>query len=341
MFIAKDINQFKKLFVMQLRNMLSDDELGTFILVLANSLQDGYLKKELQHDLKNNFVALKNKYNAGKLKATQDDLDVFIQLLDMDIENLPIWKTGKAGDWEVVFNVMRKLRPARASSQLLNSIIQVFDETKFHFNKPFLKPEILWEGDYDNKNVRVLYNKFPFSDYHLLIVVSPEENSPQVLTQEMHRYIFTLVENLKLVLPGFGVGFNSLAAGASVNHLHFQGFVREQKFSIEKKVWKHNIDETEFPLKLQFFSDIESSWKYISQLINQDIAYNCVYRNNSCYVIPRKYQGTVELPGWIEGAGWLDVAGVITVSDEETFNAMDEQSITNALALMSIDSRSV
>jgi hypothetical protein len=43
------------------------------------------------------------------------------------------------------------------------------------------------------------------------------------------------------------------------------------------------------------------------------------------------------LPGWLEGAGWLDVAGVITVSDEEMFQMLDEQSVTQALSLLSID----
>ena len=51
MFIAIDLLQFKKLFVSKLKDMLSDDELGAFILVLANSRQDTFLKNELQADL--------------------------------------------------------------------------------------------------------------------------------------------------------------------------------------------------------------------------------------------------------------------------------------------------
>ena len=98
MFIAKDISQFKTLFVNKLKNMLSDDELGAFILVLANSLQDGFLKAELATDIKDNFLVLKGKFDTGELKATQDDLDVFKQLLTIDIEQLPIWQTRKVGD---------------------------------------------------------------------------------------------------------------------------------------------------------------------------------------------------------------------------------------------------
>jgi hypothetical protein len=57
MFIAEDLDQYKQLFVTKLKDMLSDDELGAFILVLANSCQDAFLKSELDADLKSTFAA--------------------------------------------------------------------------------------------------------------------------------------------------------------------------------------------------------------------------------------------------------------------------------------------
>jgi hypothetical protein len=113
MFIAEDFIQFKNLFVTQLKKMLSDDELGAFILVLANSQQDEFLKDELQYELKETFAALKNNFSTGSLKTTQDDSDVFKQLLDIDLEDIPVWKYRAAGDWEVSCNIMRQLRPMR------------------------------------------------------------------------------------------------------------------------------------------------------------------------------------------------------------------------------------
>ena len=337
MFIAKDISQFKTLFVNKLKNMLSDDELGAFILVLANSHQDEVLQKELHEDLKNTFVALKNNFFSGKLKATQDDALVFKKLLELEIEDIPVWQYKTIGDWEIVFNSMRQLRPARTSSQTLRSIKQPFDEKGFHFNKPFLKPEILWEGMFKGLRSRVLFNKFPFSDYHLLIVLSPESNCSQLLTQETHQYAFSLVQEVGQVFPGFGIGFNSLAAGASVNHLHFQGFFREQDFSIEKDQWLHNVGDVDYPLEVKRFSDAETSWAYIDQLSEKDEAFNCLYRNNYCYVVARTYQASVELPEWLKGAGWIDVAGVITVSDEEAFNSIEASSVRQALVRLSKD----
>jgi diadenosine tetraphosphate (Ap4A) HIT family hydrolase len=333
-FIAEDLTQFKKLFVSKLKNKLSDDELGAFILVLANSRQDGFIQKQLDDDLTNTFAVLKDNFAAGKLNATQDDIDVFQQLLDAALQDIPVWQYRMAGDWEIARNSLRRLRPARASTQVLRSIRQDFDETKFHFNKPFLKPEILWQGEYQDNCIRVLYNKFPFSDYHLLIVISPEKNLPQELTREMHAAVFAMVKDVAAKFPGFGIGFNSLVAGASVNHLHFQGFVREQKFPVEIESWKHNGGRSEYPLQVTGFADAAASWKYIAHLIEQNRAFNCLYRNDRCYVIPRKFQGTVELPDWLTGAGWLDMAGVMTVSDADTFNAIDENVISQALALL-------
>ena len=323
--------------------MLSADELGAFILVLANSQQDAFLKKELRGDIEKTFIKLKENFLNGKLKATQDDIDVFKKIIDIDINAISEWQSKKVGDWQVVYNSMRQLRPTRASSQILNSIKQDFDEAKFHFNKPFLKPEILWEGSCKCINdqeieLRVLYNKFPFSDYHLLIVSSPEKNSPQLLTKESHQLIFSLVQEYHTIFPGFGVGFNSLAAGASVNHLHFQGFIRQQEFPIEGKRWTHNGGESNYPLGVRCFTDVESSWLHINKLIDNDIAFNCIYRTNICYIVSRKYQGTVPLPDWLVGAGWLDVAGVLTVSDENTFDSIEGKSITDALRLLLIDS---
>lgn len=335
MFIAEDISQFKALFVSKLKNMLSDDELGAFILVLANSHQDVYLQNELQEDLKNTFLVLKDNYKAGNLKAPQDDIDVFEKLLGLELDDIPVWQFKTIGDWEVVHNSMRQMRPARNSAKILTTIKQQYDETKFHFNKPFLKPEILWEGVFKDVKLRVLFNKFPFSDYHLLIVLSPERNSSQLLTQETHQYVFSLVDEMSEIFPGLGIGYNSLAAGASVNHFHFQGFIRQQGFSIEKDHWQHIGGDTEYPLDVKRFPDAESSWEYLDQLTGLDKAFNCMYLNNYCYVIPRKFQGTVDLPEWLNGAGWIDAAGSITVSDAETFNLIDEKSVTEALGLLS------
>jgi len=333
MFISEDFAQFKTLFVYQLKNMLSPDELGAFILVLANSQQNKFLQNELAVELENTFQVLKKKFLSGELNSTKDDSDVFKKIVDLELSEITCWQYRELKNWSVVYNSMRKLRPARASNEVLTSIYKKFDETKFHFNKPFLKPEILWQDDcnFNNKKktIRVLYNKFPFSNYHLLLAISPEKNLPQFLTQEMHEFVMSMVSETAKVFPGFSVGFNSLAAGASVNHLHFQGFIRDEIYPIETPNWRHNGGDEDYPVEVKRFSN--DAWSYIERLAEQEIAFNCVYRMGACYVIPRPYRDVDKLPEWLRGAGWLDVAGVQTVSDEAVFKRLDDDAITNGL----------
>ncbi len=332
MFIAENLSRFKNLFVSKLKNMLSEDELGAFILVLANSRQDEFLKAALNADLEKVFLQLKEKAANNQLVAPADDMDVFDQLMSLDLSDIPLWQSRMVGGWEIAYNSMRELRPVRSSAQRFDSTRQPFDENRFHFNKPFLKPEILWQGEFANHQLSVFYNKFPFSDYHLLVAVSPQSKQPQIMSQALHFINCALVDDS--VFPGLGLGFNSMAAGASVNHLHCQGFIRLSALPIENKSWQHNGGQKKYPLPVRQFSDKRVSWEYIDLLMQQDIAFNCVYRKYSCYVIPRCYQGSIELPAWIEGAGWLDVAGVMTVSNKETFASLDAPAVENALSLM-------
>jgi hypothetical protein len=333
---TQNIDRFKNQFITHLKKMLDSDKLGAFILVLANSQQDSEVRQALHADIESAFGDIKKRFDDIKETSPQDDVDVFEQLPGINLSDIPIWKTRKEGPWDIVCNTIRKLRPARASAQVLNSIKKDFDASGFHFNKTFLKPEILWQGGYRDIQLRVLYNKFPFADYHLLIVVSPEDERAQLLDQVSHKLIYDLVQQCSERLAGFGVGFNSLAAGASVNHLHFQGFFRQVLLPIEDACWKHNGGEDEYPLTVYRYHDAVSAWAKIKQFIEQDVAFNCLYRADACYVVPRKYQGTVALPDWLKGAGWLDVAGVMTVSDEAAFHSITTDLISRSLKQLDI-----
>jgi len=336
MFIANSFDEFKQIFVRQLKEMLSADELGAFILVLANSRQDDFLKDTLSDEVTGVFKKLRESFINNRIKATPEDTDVFKQLMDADIKAIDSWRIEAVGEWELVFNSMRRLRPARASSEVLTTTKQAFCSKRFHFNKPFLKPEILWQGVYKETHIKVLFNKFPFANYHLLIVVSPEENLPQQLTPQSHALIFQLVSEYGVIFPGFGIGFNSLAAGASVNHLHFQGFVRDERFPIEDARWQHNGGSECYPLRVRVFDDCDAAWQQISLLIREDVAFNCIYRADYCYLIARQYQGTVDVPDWLKGAGCLDMAGVITISDGLLLENINAAAVSMALKQLAV-----
>ena len=152
MFIANDFPAFKSIFIDGLRNMLADDQLGAFILVLANSMQDEELRQALAPALEKNFSALRERHLSGRLQATPDDKDVFDKLLtlnaDKGMDSLPVWQVHDIGRWRAVVNPMRSLRPPRASNEKRSSVFSDFDPDTFNFNKPFLRPEIMREGEY-------------------------------------------------------------------------------------------------------------------------------------------------------------------------------------------------
>lgn len=336
MFISSNLTEFKILFAEKLRTMLSPDELGAFILVLANSMQDKQSQESLKDDVLAMFVELNNKHNNGELKGTDDDLSVFEKIREKGIGKLSIWETIEQGEWDLLFNPMRGLRPARASSEKVETIFREFDSVKFHFNKPFLRPEILWEGEWENIQLRVLYNKFPFSPFHLIIVPEAEKKMPQYLVKQYHELIWRIVEEQSGNLPGFGVGYNSLGACASVNHLHFQSFIQKNTLPIEKSLWQHNGGRHEYPMYCVKTTSINECWAVIEKLHKDNRPYNLLYRPGCCYILPRKMQGSESVAERVRGAGWIEGCGVFNVASKNYARNLTAEFLYSDLKSLSI-----
>ncbi|CAM4638186.1 unnamed protein product [Caretta caretta] len=150
-------------------------------------------------------------------------------------------------------NIQRGLE--RRRPQDIQSIRQKFDPQQFHFNK--IKPgEILFHmvrgptphhpsrgcsqfqgGPPDSKLpgtldcILVVINVSPLEFGHVLFIPDPALCLPQILTQELLQ--FGLESVLLSAHRGFRVGFNSLGAFASVNHLHLHGFYLDWELLIE------------------------------------------------------------------------------------------------------------
>uniref|UniRef100_A0A8C8RR11 GDP-D-glucose phosphorylase 1 n=1 Tax=Pelusios castaneus TaxID=367368 RepID=A0A8C8RR11_9SAUR len=150
-------------------------------------------------------------------------------------------------------NIQRGLE--RRRPQDIQSVRQRFDPQQFHFNK--IKPgEILFrmtrapachpptrgcsqnQGDPSESRlpgipsyVLMVINVSPLEFGHVLLIPDPTLCLPQILTQELLQ--FGLESVLLSAHPGFRVGFNSLGAFASVNHLHLHGFYLDWELLIE------------------------------------------------------------------------------------------------------------
>lgn len=140
----------------------------------------------------------------------------------------------------------------RRKPQEILSIQQGFNPKQFNFNK--INPdEVIMEmvkgaegRDEASQPCRmvVLINVSPLEFGHCLFVPDPSLCFPQVLTK------FAIQAGVESVLlssdPGFRVGFNSLGALASVNHLHLHGYYLNQQLSIESMAVKPLVPDKSF-----------------------------------------------------------------------------------------------
>jgi len=319
------------------------DGLGVYILVLANAVQDHGLWQALRealarrHDRHRQDLVLALR-QGRRLTEPEDDLTVFLKLLAIGFEHLgPVEQRRlqadgeSAGpDWEIQFNPIRALRPARMSHARVEGLMSPFDARGFHFNKPFLAREVLWESGRGEtlcgKPARLLYNKFPFAPLHGLLVPEPAAQRPQFLTPELHGWAWEVAREAGAAIPGFGLAYNSYGAFASVNHLHFQAFVRDTPLPALTSAG------TSHPLALHRHEDMESAWFHLDELHQRGTVYNLVYDQNGLLLIPRARQGEASPEPWSSGFAWSEVAGAFPVASREDYEGLTHASLRAALA---------
>ncbi len=312
--------------------MLASGELGAFILVLANSLQDDGLNSLLAPQLQGLFQELLARREMNALDGGADDLAVFAALAETGIAGYACWQSRSPGRWRCSWNPLRALRPARASAESFGGLRQPFNEQGFHFDKPFLKPEILNEETFEGRPLRIMFQKFPFVAYHLLILPDAAAHRSQWLDEASHELIWNLTAAVAGNIPGFGAAYNSLGAGASVNHLHFHGYVQPERFAIERENWVHNGGDEAYPVSVTRHVSPGDAWRAIDALHRVDQPYNLLYRAGCCYVIRRAPLGLCDLPGWTETVGWQEMAGAFNLSDKREFEQLAARDIEKLLA---------
>jgi ATP adenylyltransferase/5',5'''-P-1,P-4-tetraphosphate phosphorylase II len=229
-----------------------------------------------------------------------------------------------------MFNPIRALRPPRISGQKYEGLLRPFDASGFHFNKPFLAKEILWEGELAGKAARILYNKFPFARLHGLLVPEPLREMPQYLTPELHGWAWDLCTESGT--PGLCLGYNSYGAGASVNHLHFQSFVQTNPLPLLDPHCVHNGGTQPYPLLCQRFSDPAEAWFQLDQLHQQNTPYNLIYSQGCVHLVARVPQDSDKLSAQSRGYGWSEMAGAVTLFSREAFESLSAMEFEAELA---------
>ena len=323
------------------------DGLGVHILVLANAANDPALWPQLRDALTerhyHHAALISTALRQGRtVSEPEDDLMVFLKLMAIGFENLNLADARQAGPWEVQFNPLRALRPPRASGAKVEGLRQPFNPNGFHFDKPFLAKEIFWQGELLGENVSLLYNKFPFIPLHGLVVPNKAAGLPQFLTPHWHGYAWDMTQTLGTRIAGFGLGYNSLGAYASVNHLHFQSFVREAPLPLLDPAWRHNGGDTDYPVACQVFDDAIAAWQCLDELHERGTAYNLVYLPGRLYVLPRRHQSQVsDAPANLQTSlavnpGWYELAGGVTAYARQDFARLEAQGIAEELGRLAL-----
>ncbi|QEP44574.1 hypothetical protein D5085_16400 [Ectothiorhodospiraceae bacterium BW-2] len=323
-----DLAQLSATFAAELQRVAEQQSLGATILVLANAIQQPALWRSLSPSLVPLFErqadTLRQQLRRGlSLSESEDDVLVFLKLMAIGLTALQPAQTHQCGRWELQFNPLRALRPPRAAKERVVTNHKPFDAQGFHFNRPFLRAETLWQGELQGRAVDLLYNKFPFIDYHLLLVPERQREAAQYLTEADHNYLWGVMRWLGERITGIGGGYNSYGAFASVNHLHVQLFVRQAPLPVESRQWCHHGGSDPYPTEVMSFSGAEEGWRAIAHLHEQGVSYNLLYRPDRLYLFPRRYQGTRPLAKWSGGAAWYELCGGVVC-----FNRDDVQSLT-------------
>ncbi len=319
--------------------------LGPFILALNNALFDPGLFVCLRADLERRFAELSSTCRTSLREGRDpdepaDDLAVFLRLMAIGWSGLPGVSRRRVGPWEVQLNPLRGLRPARAAGGQPEGNRAPFDPRGFHFNKPFLRREAFWEGCLAGVEVELLYNKFPFADLHSLLVPRRLENAPQFLHPHYHEAAWAMTLALGETLPGVGLAYNSFGAFASVNHLHFQLFLRPGADSdsdpaplpLADPCWSHNGGGTAYPVPCTVWDAPGPAWDAIARLHQTGQSYNLIYVPGRIYCLARRRQGTYSPPAWCGGQAWYELAGGVVAFTGETFATLRPEDIRQAIA---------
>ncbi|MEN8177533.1 MAG: hypothetical protein ABFS39_02830 [Pseudomonadota bacterium] len=332
---------FRDAFVSGLRGLLEQPGLGVYILVHANASFDAEIFEQLKGPLEARFNQLAESCrdalaNGREMPGAPDDQSVFLKLMAIGFRGVQLTECRQEEEWEVQFNHIRAFRPARMADASIKGIHQPFEQRGFHFNKPFLRKEAFWSGELQGLQVELLYNKFPFTPMHGLLVPERYSREPQFLSHPYHLYIWALTEKMAAGLPGVGFAYNSYGAYASVNHLHFQMFQRDAPLPLASPRWRHNQGASDYPANCEVYTSVGESWKRLDELHRTETSYNLIYLPGCLYCIPRQTQGNYEHASWTNGFAWYELAGGITTFSRVDYEKLDTATIRNEMAKLKI-----
>lgn len=157
------------------------------------------------------------------------------------------------------------------------------------------------------------------------------------LPQRLSSSLLADLLELSSRLPDLVLLFNSLGAGASVNHIHAQAVCRASPLAIERAATRRYrgywIVE-DYPAKAVCFTreDDAEIDRVVSMLQEESRPYNIVICHGRIFVIPRNadHEIVAELPG--DAMAGIDFVGRLSVLYRDTFDRLDEECVARAFS---------
>lgn len=337
-------NHYQQAFEEGLTAILQEKTAGTFILACANIFQHPELMEKNKNILGQVYTCIDEYYRTCKTNNKQpegspDDISVMNKIIKIGFENLEQLQTRKietdAGTFLLSFNQLRSFRPARMSKEKDINLNTAFNNADFHFDKAFLKKEMFAEGEYRGRDISLLYNKFPFVKYHALLVIDKAQHQSQYLSKEYLDYVNQLQLQSQEQIPELVIAYNSLGAGASVNHLHFQVFLETQPLALFSPQLAHNGGTITYPASCCVFTQTGECWSYIQKLHANNVPYNLLFRNKSIYCLARKPSNKSFPEIDISTYGWSELAGAFNMSNKDVFIHISADRLMSTISAVS------
>lgn len=200
----------------------------------------------------------------------------------------------------------------------VDTVLQEFDSSKFNFTKVG-QDEVLFRFEeskedesrffesaiVDESPSLLAINVSPIDYGHVLLIPRVLDKIPQLMNFSSLLMALRLVSEVND--PAFRIGYNSLGAFATINHLHFQAYFLDLPFPIERASWKvlaSSGDDcklgelTDYPVKT-FVFQAGSSLEHMAsaaaaaccELQRRNVPFNLfiVDRGTRLFLIPQRY----------------------------------------------------
>jgi hypothetical protein len=243
-------------------------------------------------------------------------------------------RDGSPGRFFVQCNPGRALR--RAAARQFRSVCEPFDPARFHFGRRCIRAdEVLMELTIDALPVSILVNVSPFGHNHFLIVVDPEGQSPQQLDAVALHAAHRVLDGS--TRPDLVIGFNSLGACATVNHLHLQGVYFRGQGVDDDQMPSERAPRTQLatPPGLAELDDypvhgwvvqgeagsrVATTLAVVQELQRANLPHNVLLSPRNTIVMPRRHQDEVGIEA--SGLAFLELNGEMIITADREHEAL-------------------